>query len=247
MVETSVASSAPCPPSGAKSERLRQPLPERHPRAGPARSNSEASESLCGRRVACERPGPGSLRLAAVQSRRPAHPKKRGIQSLASLSAGRRGCCSVSSNRAARCQDPSMLPNLRSASAARAFRGLRPRFIPSRPAARKSSRHGEIRPEGGPVSLRAGRTTRPRRSLRLDHAPTSLTHQTGRGRQRRGQDHLLLAPRTPAVSRRPFRGRFDRGPAENACVDLSRGGCFAWCPPEVSRPAGSVARTSFPL
>ncbi len=109
------------------------------------------------------------------------------------------------------------------------------------------SRHGEIRPEGGPVSLRAGRTTRPRRSLRLDHAPTSLTHQTGRGRQRRGQDHLLLAPRTPAVSRRPFRRRFDRGPAENACVDLSRGGCFAWCPPEVSRPAGSVARTSFPV
>jgi len=190
---------------------------------------------------------PGSLRLAAVQSRRPAHPKKRGIQSLARLSAGRRGCCSVSSNRAARCQDPSMLPNLRSASAARAFRGLRPRFIPSRPAARKSSRHGQIRPEGGPVSLGAGRTTRPRRSLRLDHAPTSLTHQTGRGRQRRGQDHLLLAPRTPAVSRRPFRRRFDRSPAENACVDLSRGGCFAWCPPEVSRPAGSVARTSFPV
>ena len=197
--------------------------------------------------MACERPGPRELALGGRPVAPPGTPEEAGhpVACEAQRRPARMLLCLL--NRAARCQDPSMLPNLRSASAARAFRGLRPRFIPSRPAARKSSRHGEIRPEGGPVSLRAGRTTRPRRSLRLDHAPTSLTHQTGRGRQRRGQDHLLLAPRTPAVSRRPFRRRFDRGPAENACVDLSRGGCFAWCPPEVSRPAGSVARTSFPV
>ena len=190
---------------------------------------------------------PGSLRLAAVQSRRPAPPEEAGhpVACEAQRRPARMLLCLLQPRRAmSRSIDaPQLALGLCSSRLPR----LRPRFIPSRPAARKFSRHGEIRPKGGPVSLRAGRTTRPRRSLRLDHAPTSLTHQTGRGRQRRGQDHLLLAPRTPAVSRRPFRRRFDRGPAENACVDLSRGGCFAWCPPEVSRPAGSVARTSFPL
>jgi len=96
-------------------------------------------------------------------------------------------------------------------------------------------------------SLASRSNASPRRSSSLDHAAASLTRQTRRGRQGERKTTSSLRRALHRVSR-PFRRRFERGRAENGPhgVDFSRGGCFAWCRPEVSRRARPSLRLLCP-